>query len=116
MMNDIREGIIEHEGQFYIVWGDGDMIPLKYCPSCGKPIKRKDMGNKCIHCPECAVLFDNEGGYSGVVPDSHSPTCKVCMRDMNKCPKCGETMVLCEDEKTYNQFWECDKCGYKEDD
>lgn len=32
------------------------------------------------------------------------------------CPKCGKTMVLCEDEKTYYQIWECDGCGHKEDD
>ena len=41
MLNDIREGVIEHVGQFYIVWGDGDMIPLNYCPCCGKLIKRR---------------------------------------------------------------------------
>lgn len=32
------------------------------------------------------------------------------------CPKCGEAMILCEDEKTYYQIWECDGCGYKEED
>ena len=32
------------------------------------------------------------------------------------CPKCGKVMVLCEDEKTYYQIWECDGCGYKEED
>lgn len=32
------------------------------------------------------------------------------------CPKCGEPMILCEDERTYHQIWECDGCGYKEDD
>ena len=32
------------------------------------------------------------------------------------CPKCGNAMVLCEDEKTCYQIWECDGCGYKEDD
>lgn len=32
------------------------------------------------------------------------------------CPKCGKVMVLCEDEKTYYQIWECDGCGYKEGD
>ena len=30
------------------------------------------------------------------------------------CPKCGKVMVLCKDEKTYYQIWECDGCGYKE--
>ena len=34
--------------------------------------------------------------------------------DEKICPKCGKTMVLCEDEKTYYQIWECDGCGYKE--
>jgi len=32
------------------------------------------------------------------------------------CPRCGKIMVLCEDERTYYQFWECDGCGYKEAD
>lgn len=32
------------------------------------------------------------------------------------CPKCGRVMVLCEDERTYHQFWECDGCGYREED
>ena len=32
------------------------------------------------------------------------------------CPKCGKVMILCEDEKTYYQIWECDECGYKEDE
>lgn len=32
------------------------------------------------------------------------------------CPKCGKVMVLCEDERTYYQIWECDGCGHKEDD
>ena len=36
--------------------------------------------------------------------------------DEKICPKCGKAMVLCEDEKTFHQIWECDKCGYKEDD
>ena len=32
------------------------------------------------------------------------------------CPKCGKAMVLCEDERTYYEIWECDGCGYREDD
>lgn len=112
MMNDIREGIIEYEGQFYIVWGDGDMIPLKYCPSCGKPIKKRDMENKCIHCPECAVLFDNDGGYHGVVPDSHSQTCKTCLKDNNKCPNCGNDLLKVSDLHCHC----CTQCNYKRDD
>lgn len=32
------------------------------------------------------------------------------------CPKCGNVMILCEDEKTCYQRWECDGCGYREDD
>ena len=28
----------------------------------------------------------------------------------------GKAMVLCEDERTYYQIWECDGCGYKEED
>lgn len=32
------------------------------------------------------------------------------------CPKCGKVMILCEDERTYYQIWECDGCGHKEDD
>lgn len=33
-----------------------------------------------------------------------------------KCPKCGKMMVLCEDEKTFHEIWECDGCGHKERD
>ena len=32
------------------------------------------------------------------------------------CPKCGKVMILCEDEKTYRQIWECDGCGHKENE
>jgi predicted RNA-binding Zn-ribbon protein involved in translation (DUF1610 family) len=32
------------------------------------------------------------------------------------CPKCGKEMVLCEDERTFHEIWECDGCGYKEVD
>ena len=32
----------------------------------------------CEGCPECVVLFDEEGGYYGKVPDTHSTTCRGC--------------------------------------
>ena len=34
MMNQFRQGI-----PLWIVWNDGDMMPLNFCPSCGKPIR-----------------------------------------------------------------------------
>lgn len=49
MMNDIRESITFHEDEpkgsphrFMIVWGDGDCIPLLYCPSCGRKVRESD--------------------------------------------------------------------------
>ena len=41
MLNEFRQGIIEDpqlDPLHHIVWGDGDMMPLRYCPSCGKKI------------------------------------------------------------------------------
>ena len=40
MMNDIREGIIQDADGIYIWWRDGDLMPMNYCPSCGKKIER----------------------------------------------------------------------------
>ena len=46
MMNDIRESIAFNpdepkgsEWRFAIMWGDGDLMPLLYCPACGKKIE-----------------------------------------------------------------------------
>ena len=42
MMNQFRKGIIYDrvlDPPLWIVWNDGDMMPLNYCPSCGKPIR-----------------------------------------------------------------------------
>ncbi|MBQ1293263.1 MAG: hypothetical protein IIY21_04450 [Clostridiales bacterium] len=39
MMNDIREGIVTIDDNLYIVWADGDSMPLNYCPSCGKKVE-----------------------------------------------------------------------------
>ena len=42
MMNQFRKGIIYDrvlDPPLWIVWNDGDMMPLNYCPSCGKSIK-----------------------------------------------------------------------------
>ena len=40
MMNDIRESAIDIDGEFYIWWRDGDLMPMHFCPSCGKRIER----------------------------------------------------------------------------
>lgn len=32
------------------------------------------------------------------------------------CPRCGTVMILCEDEQTYHEIWECNECGYKVED
>jgi hypothetical protein len=42
MMNDIRDGITIIDDKLYIVWSDGDCMPLNYCPSCGKKIEVKE--------------------------------------------------------------------------
>lgn len=39
LLNDIRESIIESEGQLWLWWKDGDMTPLRFCPTCGKRIE-----------------------------------------------------------------------------
>ena len=46
MLNDIRKSICfipseprGSEWRFSIMWDDGDMVPLLYCPSCGKRIE-----------------------------------------------------------------------------
>ncbi len=38
MMNEFREGLIL-DGDLYIWWKDGDLMPMNYCPSCGKKIE-----------------------------------------------------------------------------
>lgn len=40
MMNDIREGITIIDDKLFIMWPDGDCMPLNYCPSCGKKVER----------------------------------------------------------------------------
>jgi len=40
MMNDIRDGITIIDDKLYIVWPDGDCMPLNYCPSCGKKVEK----------------------------------------------------------------------------
>lgn len=40
MMNEFREGVVQIGDALYIKWGDGDCMPLNYCPSCGKKIER----------------------------------------------------------------------------
>ena len=42
MMNQFRQGIIYDrvlDPPLWIVWKDGDMMPLNFCPACGKPIR-----------------------------------------------------------------------------
>lgn len=42
MLNQFRHGIIYDrvlDPPLWIMWKDGDMMPLNFCPSCGKPIK-----------------------------------------------------------------------------
>ena len=39
MMNDFRQGILQEGDALYIWWDDCDCMPLRYCPSCGKPIR-----------------------------------------------------------------------------
>jgi len=49
MMNDIRESIMFDPNQpkgykfrFMIMWSDGDLMPLLYCPSCGQKVREID--------------------------------------------------------------------------
>ena len=50
----------------------------KKCEDCEK---HKNGDCNCKDCPECAVLFDNDGGYHGSVCDNNSGTCKKCKED-----------------------------------
>ena len=43
MMNDIRQGVVrDQDGSLSILWGDGDTMPLRYCPCCGKRVEPLD--------------------------------------------------------------------------
>ena len=43
MMNDIRQGIVNvPDGTLSILWGDGDMMPLRFCPCCGKRLESSE--------------------------------------------------------------------------
>ena len=61
MLNDVRESILfnpdetlESGYRFMIWWKDGDCTPLRFCPSCGKPIRelRKKTELVCMACKE----------------------------------------------------------------
>lgn len=39
MLNDFRDSLTVIDDKLYIVWSDGDCMPLNYCPSCGKKIE-----------------------------------------------------------------------------
>lgn len=39
MMNEFREGLLLDDEGLYIWWKDGDLMPVNYCPSCGKKIE-----------------------------------------------------------------------------
>lgn len=39
MMNEFREGMLLDDEGLYIWWKDGDLMPVNYCPSCGKKIE-----------------------------------------------------------------------------
>lgn len=40
ILNEFRKGIIQEEDGIYIWWRDGDLMPMNYCPSCGKKIEK----------------------------------------------------------------------------
>ena len=59
MLNDIRESVlydpestIESGHRFMLWWKDCDCTPLKFCPSCGKPIQelKRELGLICVAC------------------------------------------------------------------
>ena len=58
------------------------------------------------------VQSQRTGGHTGGKRMTEGGICE----EERICPKCGKVMILCEDEKTYYQIWECDECGYKEDE
>lgn len=40
LMNNFRDSIKVINDELYIVWSDGDCMPLNYCPSCGKKVEK----------------------------------------------------------------------------
>lgn len=71
------------------------------CDDCAN--KDSDICDRCQACPE----------ESPMIPSKWRP---LDCDEGRICPICGKVMILGEDEKTYYQKWECDGCGYKEDD
>lgn len=95
------------------------MTELKPCPFCGSDAIFSDGYNHWyVRCSnqECLVRTRRFLDKSKA-KDCWNRRAKVVPMDCDKdriCPKCGKVMILCEDEKTYYQIWECDGCGYKE--
>lgn len=60
MLNDVRESILfdsnetlESGFRFMIWWKDGDCTPLRFCPSCGKPVQEhKRSTGVCTACKQ----------------------------------------------------------------
>ncbi len=70
---------------------------------------------KCIECGEIRQYWDDELCVKCRKKKESERMIEDC-DERRICPNCGKVMVLCEDEKTYYQIWECDGCGHKEDE
>lgn len=89
------------------------------CPECGNTKfycypqtvivgkQKHDWEYTCTKCKCVTVLRTVDWRVKNVLVDCD---------EGRICPKCGKVMILCEDEKTYNEIWECDGCGHKEAD
>lgn len=102
---------------------DDDLKPCPFCGSRGATVF--GVTNKGIEFFQ--ILCVNQQCYIKTrryhtrteAKDSWNKRVKDVPMDCDEgriCPKCGKVMVLCEDEKTYHQIWECDGCGHKEDE
>lgn len=63
MMNDIRQGVVrDQDGSLSILWPDGDMMPLRFCPCCGKRVEPATMSlteaqiRDMERCRICSIL------------------------------------------------------------
>lgn len=78
------------------------------CHVCGSEMRMSSPTTREYFCEKCMAIYDRFGNKIRDGP--------MDCDEGRICPKCGKVMILCEDEKTYYQIWECDGCGYKEED
>ena len=89
---------------------------IENCSTC-----RYDYSPVSARCVGCKVILPiyPHGIEAYQHWESKEPSTHKDCDEGRICPKCGKVMilrVLCEDEKNCYEIWECDGCGYKEED